>query len=106
VSLDFRFRSGSAELDSRGLRDLQRLLAFLRENAGARLVLVGFSDGRGSASTNTALSRERAQKVGHELNERGVSAVEIEAMGSLLPVASNESDDGRERNRRVEVWLR
>lgn len=106
VSLDFRFRTGSADLDSRGLRDLDRLLAFLRENAASRLVLVGFSDARGSSAKNTKLSLERAQKIAGELNERGVPGVDVEAMGSLLPVASNESEDGRERNRRVEVWLR
>ena len=106
LSLDFRFRKSSAELDSRGLRDLDRLLAFFREQAQARLVLVGFSDGRGSATQNAKLSLERAKKIADELSQRGVRAVDVEAMGSELPVASNDSDAGRERNRRVEVWLR
>ncbi|HYQ14903.1 MAG TPA: substrate-binding domain-containing protein, partial [Polyangiaceae bacterium] len=106
LSLDFRFRTGSAELDSRGLRDLDRLLAFLRENAQSRLVLVGFSDSRGSPAQNSKLSLERAKKIAAELSERGVPAVDVEAMGSALPVASNDSEDGREKNRRVEVWLR
>jgi phosphate transport system substrate-binding protein len=106
ISLDFRFRTGSAEVDNRGLRDLDRLLAFLRENANARLVLVGFSDGRGAPAQNLKLSSERAKKIAEQLRERGVGAVEIEAMGSELPVASNETENGREKNRRVEVWLR
>lgn len=106
LSLDFRFRKGSAELDNRGLRDLDRLVAFLRENSQSRLVLVGFSDSRGSAPQNSRLSLERAKKISSELSERGVRAVDIEAMGSALPVASNESETGREKNRRVEVWLR
>jgi phosphate transport system substrate-binding protein len=45
-------------------------------------------------------------KISSELSERGVRAVDIEAMGSALPVASNDSESGREKNRRVEVWLR
>jgi phosphate transport system substrate-binding protein len=69
-------------------------------------VLVGFSDARGAPAKNSKLSLERAQKVAIELNERGVPAVDVEAMGSLLPIASNDSEEGRERNRRVEVWLR
>jgi flagellar motor protein MotB len=36
----------------------------------------------------------------------GLDAVEVEAMGSELPVASNDTDSGREKNRRVEVWVR
>ena len=82
------------------------MLAFFREQAQARLVLVGFSDGRGSATQNAKLSLERAKKIADELSQRGVRAVDVEAMGSELPVASNDSDAGRERNRRVEVWLR
>lgn len=106
LSLDFRFRTGSAELDNRGLRDLDRLLAYLRENAQARLVLVGFSDSRGAPAQNSRLSLERAKKIAAELRERGVRAVDVEAMGSELPVASNDNENGREKNRRVEVWLR
>jgi phosphate transport system substrate-binding protein len=89
-----------------GLRDLDRLVAFLRENSQSRLVLVGFSDSRGSAPQNSKLSLERAKKISSELSERGVRAVDVEAMGSALPVASNDSENGREKNRRVEVWLR
>ncbi len=106
LSLDFRFRTNSAELDNRGLRDLDRLLAFLREKAESRLALVGFSDGRGSTGQNTRLSLERAKKIADELGQRGVRGVDLQAMGSELPVASNDTDAGRERNRRVEVWLR
>lgn len=106
LSLDFRFRKGSAELDSRGLRDLDRLLAFLRDQNGSRLVLVGFSDARGSIGQNLKLSLERAKKIAAELRERGVQAIDLEAMGHELPVASNDSEAGREKNRRVEVWLR
>lgn len=106
LSLDFRFRTGSAELDSRGLRDLDRLLAFLREQNGSRLVLVGFSDGRGSVGQNLKLSLERAKMIATSLRERGVQAIDLEAMGHELPVASNDSEVGREKNRRVEVWLR
>lgn len=106
VSLDFRFRKSSAELDSRALRDLDRLVAYLRDRDQSRLTLVGFSDARGGAHQNLKLSQERASRVADELGARGVQAVEVQAMGDALPVASNETEVGRERNRRVEVWLR
>jgi phosphate transport system substrate-binding protein len=106
VSLDFRFRSNSSNLDSRARRDLDRLVAYLRDHDQSRLTLVGFSDGRGATPKNLELSLERAKRVADELGARGVRAVELQAMGDALPVASNETENGRERNRRVEVWLR
>jgi exopolyphosphatase/guanosine-5'-triphosphate,3'-diphosphate pyrophosphatase len=48
----------------------------------------------------------RARKVADELQARGVRSITLEAMGHDLPVASNSSENGREKNRRVEVWLR
>ncbi len=81
-------------------------LAAERDQHGSRLVLVGFSDARGSVGQNLKLSLERARKIAAELRERGVQAVELDAMGHELPVASNDSEGGREKNRRVEVWLR
>jgi phosphate transport system substrate-binding protein len=105
LSLDFRFRTGSADLDSRALRDLDRLMFFLRDVTAPKLILLGFSDGRGSPQQNLALSRERAKKVDEELAARGIRAARVDALGQEMAVASNDSDSGREKNRRVEVWL-
>jgi phosphate transport system substrate-binding protein len=106
LSLDFRFRTGSAELDNRALRDLDRIVAYMRDTNQSRITLVGFSDSLGSAAQNLKLSQERAKKVADELQARGVRSPALEAMGHELPVASNNSENGREKNRRVEVWLR
>lgn len=105
VSMDLRFRSGSGELDSRAVRDLDRLVALVREHPGARLSLFGFSDSVGSVRANTRISLERAQAIARELALRGVRAHAVAGHGAALPVASNDTLVGRERNRRVEVWL-
>ena len=105
VSLDFRFRPGGVDLDSRGTRDIDRLLLFLRGHAGGRLMLLGFSDGAGDSAENILLSRTRAQRVASELEARGVHAAVVEGLGPDMPIASNGNEAGRERNRRVEVWL-
>ena len=104
LSLDFRFRTGRDELDSRATRDFDRLLGFLRGKRG-RLRLIGFSDNQGSASGNAALSLARARTIGAELDARGVHPDQIAGLGGEMPVASNDDETGRERNRRVEVWL-
>ena len=106
LSLDFRFRAGRAELDSRGLRDIDRLITFLHQVPDAKLMLLGFSDSRGTYAQNRALSHDRAKKVEDELSARGVHPALVDALGQEMPISSNASDSGRERNRRVEVWLR
>jgi len=106
LSLDFRFRAGHAELDSRGLRDIDRLITFLHQVPDAKLMLLGFSDSRGTYVQNQALSHDRARRVEDELSARGVHTALVDALGQEMPISSNVSDSGRERNRRVEVWLR
>ncbi len=104
LSLDFRFRTGRDELDSRATRDFDRLLVFLRGQRG-RLRLIGFSDNQGSSGGNVALSLARAKTIAAELDARGVHPDQVAGLGGEMPVASNEDEAGRERNRRVEVWL-
>jgi phosphate transport system substrate-binding protein len=105
LSLDFRFRSGQDELDSRATRDVDRLVTFLGNHRSGKLLLLGFSDAVGSDASNVRLSRERAEAVSRELAARGVRASAIDGFGSELPLASNDDPLGREKNRRVEVWL-
>ena len=105
LSLDFRFRFGRDELDTRAARDLDRVVQFLRGYPDAKLRLLGFSDGAASPDTNLALSRQRAATLAHELALRGVPVANIEGMGAAMPVAPNTTESDRQRNRRVEVWL-
>jgi phosphate transport system substrate-binding protein len=105
VSVDFRFQSGSDRPDSRARRDFDRLVSFLAEAPNAKLMLLGFSDAVGSASANRKLSVERAKAVAQELSARGVRVAQLEGFGAEMPLATNQTDSGRERNRRVEVWL-
>lgn len=106
VSMDFRFRTGSTEPDSRAGRDLDRLVALLAERVQDSVLLFGFSDSVGNASANSKLSTERAKAIARELAMRGVLASLVTGFGAEMPVASNEADMGRQRNRRVEVWLK
>jgi phosphate binding protein len=105
LSLDFRFRPGLDQLDSRATRDLDRLVVFLRAHPGGRLRLFGFSDAAGEATTNLLLSQQRARVIGDELEARGAKPAVVAGFGAEMPVASNDTPEGRERNRRVEVWL-
>jgi phosphate binding protein len=105
LSLNFRFRPGSTALDTRGQRDIDRLLGFLTARPSPHIFLLGFSDGQGSAGENVELSKARAGVVADELFAHGVHAEAVIPFGAEMPVASNATEAGRERNRRVEVWL-
>ena len=105
VSMDFRFRTGSSEPDSRAGRDIERLVSLLGDRPNAKVLLLGFSDSVGHSAANIKLSLDRAKTIERELAPRGVYAALVTGFGAEMPVASNESDSGRQRNRRVEVWF-
>jgi phosphate transport system substrate-binding protein len=105
ISLDFRFRSGSDEPDSRAGRDLERLVNYLSDQSDLKLLLLGFSDVVGNVQANQRLSLERAKAIEHELTMRGVRPSVVSGFGSEMPLASNDSEAGRQKNRRVEVWV-
>lgn len=107
LSVNFRFQPGSASLDSKGLRDVQRVTEYLRR-AGklqGKAVLVGFGDRKEAPGRAALLSRLRAQAVRRELARAGVEVLQVSGMGDELPVAGNEQQHGRLRNQRVEVWV-
>lgn len=107
LSVSFRFQPNSTELDNRSARELERLVAYLRkERIGAnRLVLAAFADNSGPPATNQAVSQRRAEAVAAALSRNGLAPGKVAAFGADLPVADNATPDGRERNRRVEVYL-
>ena len=107
LSVNFRFHEGSAQLDNKARRDVQRLLEYLRENDKMhnQAVLVGFGDANTDPDRAALLSRLRAMAVRRELVREGVLFREISGFGGEMPVATNAADDGRVKNRRVEVWV-
>lgn len=107
LSVNFRFQEGSASLDTKALRDVQRVADYLRQagKLNGKAVLVGFGDPKETPGRAALLSRLRAQAVRRELARDGVEVEKVMGMGDELPVAGNELEQGRLRNRRVEVWV-
>jgi phosphate transport system substrate-binding protein len=105
LSLDFRFREGSSQLDNKAVADLARVVTFVTDlhYSGDNLVLLGFDDSK-EATDN--LSKARAAAVAQQFEQRGVKASAVVGFGSQLAVASNDTPEGRQKNRRVEIWLR
>ncbi len=107
LSVNFRFQEGSANLDNKAQRDLERVLDYLKsqDKLQQKVVLVGFGDPKADPARAELLSKLRAMAVRRELARHGVMFRAITGLGDELPVAANDGDEGRIKNRRVEVWV-
>lgn len=112
LSLTFRFEEGTSILDPQSAENLTHLAQLIgAEHFPAEaLILAGFSDGKGDAKANEALSLERADRVvsdlraiAPDLNARLLPRTE--GFGEALPMACDETMIGRHLNRRVELWV-
>ncbi len=106
LSLNFRFQDGSARLDAKALHDVERLVEFLRRSPSRKLLLFGFADQNEVIPVHShGLSVARADMVADLLIERGLMPFRVRGYGAAIPVASNSEPGGRQKNRRVEVWV-
>lgn len=114
LSTAFRFNSGSATLDDVSKNNLAEIAARAEngEFEGYEILLVGFADSVGPQDSNTRLALVRARSVENllrsSLTAETSQNLPIRALsyGELLPISCNDSERGRARNRRVEIWIR
>jgi outer membrane protein OmpA-like peptidoglycan-associated protein len=104
---DVLFDTDKAELKSGGMRNMEKLVAFLKEYPQRKAVVEGFTDSTGSDSHNQELSGRRASAVRSALVDMGIGSERLDAhgYGEAYPVASNGNSGGRQMNRRVEIIL-
>lgn len=104
---DVLFDTDKAELKSGSMRNMEKLVAFLKEYPQRKAVVEGFTDSTGSGSHNQELSGRRASAVRTALVDMGIGSERLDAhgYGEAYPVASNGNSGGRQMNRRVEIIL-
>lgn len=102
------FEPGGATLSDTSAPALDALAAVLAGKPELSVLIVGHSDNQGNLDANLALSQRRAEAVRDALIARGIDAGRLDArgVGFLAPIASNDTEAGRARNRRVELVLR
>ena len=102
---DVLFDTGQATLKPGANLALNRLATYLSSNPQTKVLIEGHTDSRGSDAYNEALSERRARAVATELESRGIPAAQVQTMGrgKNYPVASNDTPEGRQQNRRVEI---
>lgn len=87
--------------------EIQRLMLFLKQNKNIKIKIVGHTDNQGSNAYNLDLSRRRAEALMNALIKKGISADRLiaEGKGSTQPITTNDTEEGRAQNRRVEVII-
>ena len=99
------FATGSATIQADSEAILQQIVALMQGNPALKLRVEGHTDNQGAAAANQTLSQKRAQAVVAWLTSHGVPAPRLTAQGfgASKPVADNGTEDGRAKNRRVEL---
>ena len=108
------FAPGSSDLSPSGKAVLQRVAASLKNQPRSRIIVSGFTDNspiqgklKAKYATNWELSAARALAVVHYFASQGIdeSRLEARAYGAQRPIASNNTPEGRARNRRIEIII-
>ncbi len=102
----FYFDTGKAKLQPSSEKTLAELSQVLKDNPGLNIQVIGHTDNVGGDNANLALSQARAQAVSSALvTQKGIAPERVQSLGlgAGQPVASNTTEDGRARNRRVEI---
>ncbi len=98
------FDFNKSSLRSESIAELNRLKRILDDNPSMKIEIGGHTDSKGSAEYNKKLSNDRAQSVVNYLIDNGINASRLtyKGYGKDQPVATNETEEGRQENRRVE----
>lgn len=107
VNLHINFDFNSTDLDEDSRKYLDDLAVALKENEFLKVELIGHTDTIGSERFNKILSQARAEELKNYLLTKGISPQRIAAkgMGESQPIAENETEEGRTKNRRVELTV-
>ncbi len=104
----FNFQVGNSEISSENYGLLEKIMDAIKVFDNPEVVIMGHTDSTGGDAINQQLSVKRAQTVTDFLKKVGKFAsnrISTRGYGESRPVASNETREGRERNRRIEVLI-
>lgn len=101
------FESGSAELLDVSMVEIDQLYDIMNKNPEISIRILGHTDNVGSEMDNMVLSKSRAKSVYNVLQEKGIPAARLayEGKGETQPIAENDTEVGRQKNRRTEFVI-
>lgn len=99
------FAQGKAVIDPKSYQELDEVVAMLKENPKMEIQLEGHTDNRGNAEANLKLSQSRVDAVKKYMTSKGINKnrIDTKAFGGSKPIATEDTDEARARNRRVEM---
>lgn len=100
-----QFDSGTDRLQPEAEEQIVQIARLLEQEPRWRIQVIGHTDAQGSETSNIDLSERRARRVVDRLDALGTDRARLQArgLGESMPVAGNDSEEGRARNRRVEI---
>ncbi|TDE16205.1 OmpA family protein [Dyadobacter psychrotolerans] len=101
------FQQSSAEVNATSYPELDRIVAAMNEYPAMEILLEGHTDNQGDVQKNVKLSEDRVQQVKKYLLSKGIAArrIQTKAWGPAKPIASNQTEQTRQKNRRVEFTI-
>jgi len=108
LTLYINFDSGKATVKADSQATVDKMLVLLQQAPQLKLEIAGHTDNVGNAAANQKLSEQRAQALMQALTSKGINNTRLIAKGygATRPIADNSSEDGRSKNRRVELIKR
>lgn len=105
IALDIHFDTGKAVIKEESRPIVDQIVVLMKENPSLAISIEGHTDNVGDAKSNKTLSEQRAKAVLNSLTTAGVPAARLKAVGhgQERPVADNRTEEGRAKNRRVEL---
>jgi outer membrane protein OmpA-like peptidoglycan-associated protein len=101
------FESGKSVIKQASLASLNNLADLMKKRTEFKLLLAGHTDNVGKPEANLTLSKNRTLAIKNYLVTKGIAAgrIKTEWFGQNMPVASNATPEGRQKNRRVEMSI-
>jgi Outer membrane protein and related peptidoglycan-associated (lipo)proteins len=105
IALYINFETGKSDIKPESQNIIDQVAGMLKENSGLKINIEGHTDNVGTAAANKALSENRAKSVMNALVAKGIdrSRLSSKGWGQEKPIADNSTDDGKAKNRRVEI---
>lgn len=107
IPSDISFATGRSDINSSFAPILNQFASSLNQNPVTTVTIVGHTDSVGTDATNNPLSMDRANSTRNYLAARGVAnnRIATDGRGEREPIADNNTNDGRSKNRRVEIYV-
>ncbi len=104
---NINYKTNSSQLTDESFLIIDELIQFLKDNQAINIMIQGHTDNQGGADANLALSTDRAFSVKDYIQSKGITKerLQFKGFGATKPITTNDTEEGRKRNRRTEFLI-